>query len=216
MDAPMFDGLDLSGKQVLEAMCGSGQTTGYLLSRGALVTGLDVSAKQIDSFRRRWPECRAICASILESGLESASYDCVVVVGGLHHVQPHAQEAVQEIHRLLKPGGHFCFVEPHKDSFPDLVRKLWYKLDKSFFQENEESVDLETLTQSFSDRFIFKNESYQGNIAYLFVYSSMILRVPLKLKPFYAPTLITLERVLNKLQGRRTSCFAACQWQKRV
>ena len=34
---PMFEGIDLSGMKVLDAMCGSGQTTEYLLSRGALV-----------------------------------------------------------------------------------------------------------------------------------------------------------------------------------
>src|SRR5882672_9509044 len=44
---PMFAGLDLSGMKVLDAMCGSGQTTEYLLSRGALVTGLDLSSEVI-------------------------------------------------------------------------------------------------------------------------------------------------------------------------
>src|SRR6185437_3331729 len=38
---PMFAGLNLDGMQVLDAMCGSGQTTSYLLARGASVTGLD-------------------------------------------------------------------------------------------------------------------------------------------------------------------------------
>src|SRR5258708_35829689 len=40
---PMFEGLRLSGMNVLDAMCGSGQTTEYLLSRDAQVTGLDIS-----------------------------------------------------------------------------------------------------------------------------------------------------------------------------
>ena len=33
---PMFAGLNLAGLQVLDAMCGSGQTTSYLLARGAI------------------------------------------------------------------------------------------------------------------------------------------------------------------------------------
>src|SRR5262245_54880026 len=40
---PMFEGMNLSGMEVLDAMCGSGQTTSYLLARGAKVTGLDIS-----------------------------------------------------------------------------------------------------------------------------------------------------------------------------
>ena len=34
---PMFEGIELSGLNVLEAMCGSGQTTEHLLSKGAKV-----------------------------------------------------------------------------------------------------------------------------------------------------------------------------------
>lgn len=214
MNRPMFEGIDLAGKKVLEAMCGSGQTTKYLLSRGASVTGIDISQEQIDSFERRWPQCRGICSSVLESGLEDESFDCVAVIGGLHHVQPHVHEAVTEIHRVLKPAGYFCFVEPHKGSFPDSIRKVWYKHDLSFFGENEESLDLEALKAAFDSRFRFLRESYQGNVAYLFVYSSMILRMPLKLKPLYTPALIAIESVIKRLQGRRTSCFVACQWQK--
>src|SRR5829696_6075745 len=45
---PMFEGLNLAGKKVLDAMCGSGQTSEYLLSRGALMTGLDISPEIIE------------------------------------------------------------------------------------------------------------------------------------------------------------------------
>ena len=79
----MFQGVELTGKTVLEAMCGSGQTTSFLLSKGATVTGLDVSEESIASFRARWPSCRAIRASVLESNLESGAFDLIVVVGGL-------------------------------------------------------------------------------------------------------------------------------------
>src|SRR5262245_29735177 len=50
---PMFDGLELSGKTVLDAMCGSGQTTEYLREHGAVVTGLDISNEVIEKFRAR-------------------------------------------------------------------------------------------------------------------------------------------------------------------
>src|SRR5882762_6007733 len=57
---PMFEGIELSGMKVLDAMCGSGQTTEYLLSRGAQVTGLDLSSEVISSFKSRWSGCDAI------------------------------------------------------------------------------------------------------------------------------------------------------------
>ena len=49
---PMFEGIDVAGMNVLDGMCGSGHTTEYLLSRGARVTGLDISSEEINAVRR--------------------------------------------------------------------------------------------------------------------------------------------------------------------
>jgi SAM-dependent methyltransferase len=210
----MFSGISLSGMDVLEAMCGSGQTTAYLLSKGCKVTGLDISTEEIKSFKRGWPGCRIKCASILDSGLASESFDCVAIVGGLHHLQPNLARAVDEIHRVLKPNGYFCFAEPHKGSVPDVIRAYWYKYD-NFFATNEASIDLKTLKDEFHTKFRFNKEIYFGNIAYLLVLNSMIFRIPVGLKPLYTPTMLRIESMASKFQGKLSSCFAVCQWQKK-
>lgn len=211
---PMLDDIPLRGMHVLEGMCGSGQTTDFLLTRGAKVTGLDISSELIKSFREKWPTCEALCASILDTQLPSSSFDGVIVVGGLHHVHPHVPEALDEIHRVLKPGGYFCFIEPHAGSLPDLFRRLWYRRD-SLFEANEGSVDLSEMMATNEPRFEFVKVRYLGNIAYVFVFNSLIVRVPLGLKAVYAPVLMAIERVLSPLLTRRTSCFMVCQWRKR-
>src|SRR5690242_17318058 len=81
---PMFAGLNLNGLNVLDAMCGSGQTTEYLLAHGANVTGLDISNEVIEQFQTRWTKATAVNRSLLDSGLPDNTFDCVVVVGGLH------------------------------------------------------------------------------------------------------------------------------------
>jgi len=48
-------------------MCGSGQVTRQLLGRGAVVVGLDVSQTQLELFRRKYPRCDAVCASVTDS-----------------------------------------------------------------------------------------------------------------------------------------------------
>jgi SAM-dependent methyltransferase len=211
---PMFEGLTLSGLDVLDAMCGSGQTTEYLLSKHAQVTGLDISSEVMDSFSARWSDCRAVRRSLLASGLPDQSFDCIAIVGGLHHIQPHVNRAVSEIHRLLRPGGYFCFMEPHSGSLPDLVRRFWYKHDH-FFSPNEASIDVDALESSFSSHFKFKKVEYLGNLAFLLVFNSLIFRIPVKVKPFYSPFLVWLERLIGKLQGKVVSCFVVGQWQKR-
>jgi SAM-dependent methyltransferase len=209
----MFEGMNLFGMKVMEAMCGSGQTTQYLISQGAEVTGLDISEETIKSFNKRWPTQEAVCASILDSGLGSNSFDAVVIVGGLHHLHPNINDAIDEIHRILKPQGYFCFAEPHKGSFPDQIRRKWYEYD-SLFAENEEAIDLKAMKQAFTSGFTFNRERYLGNAAYLLVLNSMVFRIPLKLKPFYTPLLLQFESLISPFQGRLFSCFVVCQWQK--
>ncbi len=212
---PMVEGLDLYGKRVLEAMCGTGQTTEFLLDHGAQVTGLDISPKMVEGFRKKYgARCQALCGSVTETGLPDESFDAVVIVGGLHHVQPYVQDALDEIHRILVPGGHLCFVEPHAGSLPDIGRKIWYRLD-SHFEDNEASIDLAKLEEQNRDRFDVKVRRYSGGVAYPFVCTSLIWRIPLAWKKFYSKPLLALEKKLSPLSNKRLSFFVACQWQKR-
>ncbi|HSQ01436.1 MAG TPA: class I SAM-dependent methyltransferase [Candidatus Dormibacteraeota bacterium] len=211
--APLLAGLDLRGRRVLDAMCGSGLSTQALLDRGAQVTGLDVSDSAIESFRRRWPAAEAVCGSITHSGLPSGAFDAVVVVGGLHHLHPHVDDAVTEIHRVLVPGGSFCFMEPHTGSLPDVFRRLWYRRDR-LFVDNEAAVDLTALRQHFADRFVAVRETFAGGPAFLLVFNSMVFRIPLRAKGWYSPAVLRLEALLARWQTPRTACFAVCQWRK--
>lgn len=211
---PMFAGVHLSGKKVLDAMCGSGQLTQYLLAHGASVTGLDISPNEMASYREKWHDAQAVCASALDTGLADNSFDCVAVVGGLHHLHPGISQAISEFYRVLKPGGHLCFAEPHTGSLPDLVRERWYKHDP-LFSHNESAINFKALKDEFAPAFAFKSELYLGSVAYLFVLNSMVFRLPVAYKSFYAPTMIRLESIIGKLQGRLLSCFVVAQWQKK-
>jgi len=214
-DGPLLDGIPLEGKSVLEAMCGSGQITTELLSRGAQVTGLDVSPEMIKRFDATYGgRCASVCSSITETGLESEQFDVVVVIGGLHHVHPNVEDALQEIHRLLRPGGHFCFVEPHAGSLPDFVRRVWYRVDK-YFEENESSIDIDELETSQASNFSFVRRQHAGSLAYPFVCTSMVWRIPLSWKKYYSAPLIRAERAFAPFSNKKMSFFVVCQWQKK-
>jgi ubiquinone/menaquinone biosynthesis C-methylase UbiE len=206
--------IDFTGTRVLEAMCGSGQVTRQLLARGAQVVGLDVSQSQVGLFKGKFPGCAAVCASVTDLSFDSNSFDHVVVMGGLHHAHPRLEETLAEIHRVLKPGGYLCFSEPHVGSLPDLVRKVWYRVDPLFLS-NEASLDFVRLKKRFSSSFTFGRDHYLGNIGYLLIFNSLVFRVPLWVKKAYAPTMMKVERVLGAFQGRRLSCFCVSQWQKK-
>jgi len=214
IDEPITEGIDLRALSVLEAMCGHGGETSFLLQRGATVTGLDISAAALDRFTQRWPQCESICDSILSGSVPDESFDCVVAVGGLHHMHPNVSQPVGEIHRILKPGGYFCFSDPHAASMFDVFRRLWYRLD-DLFEENEAGVDVDELISEYADRFEFVMTRYVGSVAYLLVLNSLAFRMPYFLKRLYSPAVMALEATLNRVTGRRTALYVVAQWKKR-
>ena len=51
------------------------------------------------------------------------------------------------------------------------------------------------------NRFEFVGKRYGGNIAYLLVLNSLIFRIPLSWKRYYAPAALTIEAALSPLQN---------------
>lgn len=109
---------DVRGKTVLDYGCGSGENALLLASRGALVTGIDISPELIEIAKRRLEinglaaEFRAI--SGYDTGLPEASIDVVFCMAILHHLD--LELARREVLRVLKPGGLLIMQEPVRDS----------------------------------------------------------------------------------------------------
>ena len=104
--------------------------------------------------------------------------------------------------------------QPLLGSLPDWFRRRWYRRDRRF-AANEAAIDLAALKARYADRFDFAKEYYCGNLWFLLVYNSMILNIPLRLKPLYTPALLRLEAMIARFQGERLACVVICQWQKR-
>jgi SAM-dependent methyltransferase len=120
-----LQGIDLRGKKILDAMSAFGPETGFLIERGADVIGLDISPANARLYEKTWNR-QCVVAIIHKSGLPNSFFDIVYICGGLHHILPFLSAALQEIHRLLKPGGYFYFMEPNKDTWLNELRVLWY------------------------------------------------------------------------------------------
>ena len=211
---PMFDQLQIKGMRGLDAMCGAGHLSTYLEARGVQVTGLDFSPTQIAAYKRLNPKCDAVCGSIRATLFAAESFDLVAVVGGLHHLQAGLDEALHEIHRILKPGGVFCFSEPHTASLMDWLRRKWYRRDP-LFEASEEAIDVQQLKRRHSERFVVQTEVYVGNLAYIGVLNSMILRIPVAWKARYAPALMAMEAQLNRIVPSWLACCVVTRWRKR-
>lgn len=206
--------LDLEGKRVLDAMCGGGEGTGYFLRKGARVTGLDISEECCAVYRMRYPDGEVVCASALETGFPDNTFD-LVMTDSLHHLHPRVEEGVGELTRILKPGGYFCCWEPNARSVLDFFRRIWYRMDRSFFQENEGAIDIPELATSLKEHFEIKRVVYGGGAAYLLVNCSLMFRMPIGLVNLYAPALIATEKALKRIQPPFLSLWVLCLMQKK-
>ena len=203
----IFKDMDLKDAKVLDAMCGGGKATHYFIDKEAEVTGLDISEKCCELYPRHFRNCDVICSSIINTKVVDASFD-LIFTNSLHHVHPNVEQAVNEIHRILKPGGYFCCMEPHAGGLFDMaVRKIWYKLDSKYFKKNEGSVEIDQLLESNKARFKVIKRIYGGNIGY-FLWSLFIaLRIPNSTVNCVADPLMNIESYFNRYNNMFLSCW---------
>jgi ubiquinone/menaquinone biosynthesis C-methylase UbiE len=212
----IFKNQNFKGAVALDAMCGGGEATSYLIKKGVSeITGLDISEECISIYKKKYPKNMAVCSSIINTKFKDNHFD-IVITDSLHHLHPDVDAGVEEIFRILKPNGLFCCWEPSSGSVIDIARKLWYKFDSKYFEENEESIDIDRIIRNHASKFDLLNIQYGGNFAYIFVNLSMPLRLPRKFVDFCAPALISTENILNKLGTRFLSCWVLCLFKKRA
>ena len=108
------------GLKVLEIGCGLGTDGAQFAEAGADYTGVDLTDAAVDLARKRFelfnlPGTFAT-ADAENLDFEDESFDLVYSHGVLHHT-PDTQKAINEIHRVLRPGGRAIVMLYHRDSY---------------------------------------------------------------------------------------------------
>jgi 2-polyprenyl-3-methyl-5-hydroxy-6-metoxy-1,4-benzoquinol methylase len=206
--------IDVKEMKILDAMCGGGQSTGFFIKRGANVTGIDISEGQCENFKKNFPGCEIHCRSILSPELGEKCFD-FIITDSLHHVHPDIDRCMMVFNGLLKPGGYLMLWEPSAKSIFDYIRKVWYKRDKKYFQENEAAIDLKKLITDNNESFRLVKKSYGGNIAYIFVLLTMALRLKNNKKRVWFNVFLFFEKGLSRLQNRYTALWFLALFQKK-
>ena len=115
-----------SGARILDLGCGAGVTSAELLRRGFVVLGIDVSENMLRL-------AREICfktglghnatfrqGSAEELDLDDNSFSAVVAMGLIEYLD-WDRWTLQEIHRVLQPGGYLVVTVPNKARLSYLV-----------------------------------------------------------------------------------------------
>lgn len=120
------------GAAVLDLACGTGDLTKALAQKGFAVTGLDISAEMMEvgkvKCRDLDPQPQFVLGSAEQIPFPDASFDAVTIAFGLRNFD-HRAECLQEIRRVLKPGGRLAVLE-----FAVPKNPLWRALYLFYFK----------------------------------------------------------------------------------
>lgn len=109
----------VKGKRVLEVGCGGGGHAKLLAEAGADLTAIDLTERAIGLTRKRFDLC-GLEADIRQADAEALPFEDetfdFVWSWGVIHASANMQNAVDEIHRVLKPGGKTQVMVYHKNS----------------------------------------------------------------------------------------------------
>lgn len=120
--------LELNGKEILELGCGKAELTRQIATGGA---GRHITALEVDQIQHAsnlaitdLPNVDFALAGAQDIPLDDASVDVVFMFKSLHHVPiPLMGQALEEIRRVLKPGGQAYISEPiYAGEFNEILR----------------------------------------------------------------------------------------------
>jgi SAM-dependent methyltransferase len=153
------------GDLVLDLGCGPGHVGRYLGDRGALVCGVDISARMLSLARQRNPELRLVRGDMRSLPFACGAAAGIVAFYSIIHV-PLAQVSgiFSEMFRVLRPGGTLA-IAFHVGDDVLRVHELWgVKTELDFFLLDPEAVRSALAESGFRVLDAIEREPYDGAV----------------------------------------------------
>jgi SAM-dependent methyltransferase len=146
---------NIAGKDLLDFGCGMGEESIYFSRLGARVTAIDIPEVGIAILKRRAAfhrlDIRALEMRADATSFADASFDRIHGLLILHHIG--IDRGLQEVARLLRPGGTGVFLEPMGDCPTVEAAKAWLMNHGRFLADFVRVTDYErNLTWSEVER----------------------------------------------------------------
>ena len=119
----LADQLDLrEGRVVLDLGAGTGKLTRALVPTGAHVIAVEPGEAMLEQLRQAVPGAEAVQGAAEAIPLPDASVDAVTVGQAFHWFRH--DEAIPELHRVLRPGGRVALIWNSRDQGSPLQREV--------------------------------------------------------------------------------------------
>jgi demethylmenaquinone methyltransferase/2-methoxy-6-polyprenyl-1,4-benzoquinol methylase len=115
-----LQGLSINSQtKILDLCCGSGQATQFLLQYSQNVTGLDASPLSLQRAKHNVPKAEYVEAFAEEMPFADNTFDLVHTSVAMHEMKPQQlRQILQQVYRVLKPGGIFTLIDFHAPTNP--------------------------------------------------------------------------------------------------
>ncbi len=141
----------IQGLRGLDLGCGEGSNTRILAELGAKMVGIDISevfiryAQEKEASKPLGIEYQV--ANAVELPLGNETFDFATAFMSLMDI-PNNEKAIDQVFRILKPGGFFqfsilhpCFLTPHRRSVRDAEGKTYAVEVGDYFNQSTERVE---------------------------------------------------------------------------
>ena len=184
----MLADVDLSGR-ILDNGCG----IGVLFDRdfSDRVVGVDISSEMLKWAAKKSDQL--VLGNSQELPLKCGSFDLIFSRSLLHHL-PIPELAVEEMARVIRPGGEMVLADTHRSLISVLPRIL--ARQGEHFSKEHRNLTRRAISSWLEPYFKIKEISYFGYLAY------PLLGFPDLLDLFkYVPVKRHIEPILNKIDG---------------
>jgi SAM-dependent methyltransferase len=122
--------IDFSGERYLDVGCGNGSFTLGLGKNFAEINGIDVEEDRLADFEQKIAERGITNTTIQRMSAEAMDFpdnhfDVITAIEVIEHI-PDLESALDEIDRVLKPGGFFGITCPNR-LFPFETHGIWWR-----------------------------------------------------------------------------------------
>ena len=128
--------------RVLDVCCGTGDLSRYLkrVQPLACVTGIDFSEKMLEIAKAKSDDIKYVQGDATNLPFEDNSFDFITMGFGLRNIS-HPEKAVEEVYRVLRPGGQFLHLDFGEKNFTDKIFNAGVPLMTKIFYDGDISYD---------------------------------------------------------------------------
>lgn len=100
------------GSRLLESGCGSGRFVHWLASKGYDIEGMEISVDTVEMLHHHYHHLKITQGDVRQLPYADNSFDGILSLGVIEHVVEGMEQSIQEMHRVLRPGGIALVIVP--------------------------------------------------------------------------------------------------------